>query len=369
MVTIRRETLPPRTFSIRSIDVGTKTQTRTGGITVVSKKGGTTVSRTSGISRGQQAAILRASINAEKQRVETAARKAEEERIVAIKKANELMKQNRERESLVQRRRQQEAVKIIKQQQLLIQRGAKITTQTSKDIRSGDNLIITRTKSGGNQVVKIENLTKGTTRFNIFGIPSGGGGSRQLSGITIETPGKLKETIATQELPPIKLTSEITQKQKQNIKNKLLSDLIKFDEEVRKENSKSETRRNINRRKGVIKLIQEGQLPAAVIAAFDIAAEKFLTGSDFLKVGLIGGETLNDAEIQQGGKILSDIALFAGLAPLTTTTGELIAKLPSNTIIKFGGKQTTKDGKIITADGPKSAKAFGEAIVKTLSAE
>ena len=27
------------------------------------------------------------------------------------------------------------------------------------------------------------------------------------------------------------------------------------------------------------------------------------------------------------------------------------------------------DGKIITADGPKSAKAFGEAIVKTLSAE
>lgn len=102
------------------------------------------------------------------------------------------------------------------------------------------------------------------------------------------------------------------------------------------------------KRKNLKQLINEGRLPEAVVKAFNLAGRKLLGFSDTLKVKTIGGKKLNDKEIAYGGRILGEFGLFAGLSPVTATTGEVIAKLPSNTFVKFIGKQRQSGNKIVT---------------------
>jgi len=143
----------------------------------------------------------------------------------------------------------------------------------------------------------------------------------------------------------------------------------KFNEGVKQVELINQEIRRINRDKGAGELVTEGKLPGAVITAYDFGGEKILTGLDIIGKKVFGGERLSEEDIKIGGQVVGEIALFAGFAPVLSTTGEVIAKLPQNTVVRFVGKQTQKGRNIITdvvfqSSGKTVGSARGVTLVK-----
>ncbi len=84
---------------------------------------------------------------------------------------------------------QAEVARIANLRAALIRGGQQERTISSRDITTGDQLIIRRIGKGASRIVDVENVTRGTTTTTTFEVPSGGGSRRQSGGI-IETRAK-----------------------------------------------------------------------------------------------------------------------------------------------------------------------------------
>ena len=111
-----------------------------------------------------------------------------------------------------------------------------------------------------------------------------------------------------------------------------------------------EERRRVARDTGIIQLVKEGELPLAVITLFDLAGEKLMSAGDLIRIkaGLGKEGRLTEAETRKGGQIIGETLLLAGFSGATATTAETLARLPTNTVVKFIGTQKTKGNKVVT---------------------
>ena len=82
---------------------------------------------------------------------------------------------------------QQEYRRILDARARIISRGGRESIQNSTDWKTKDKLKITSWKVRGDKVVKVENLDKGTVKYQSYAVPRGGGSTRFTGGVTVAT--------------------------------------------------------------------------------------------------------------------------------------------------------------------------------------
>lgn len=318
--------------------------------------------------------------DAERRRQAEAKRIAEVKRLAEVKRiAEEKAKQQQLLKELQQRREaralQLEQNRINALRQKLIREGARRRVQTfiDKDTRDRvrhETLINLRT---GERIFKTINLRTRKIITRTFQRPSGGGFVRRTGGL-IEKKGEV--AIQKKELVP-KLPKPLERRKRETL-------IERFKREVKELKTLSKEERSLRQKEKLEKinlafsyqrnkpfrtLIKEGDIPSAVIRAFDWGGEKLLTISDMALAKVTGRERLSKQDIKFGGRILGEFGLFAGFSPIMTSTGEVLAKLPSRTSVQFIGKQRFKDGKVLTnvvfkSSGRRIGVATGVSIIK-----
>ena len=116
-----------------------------------------------------------------------AQRRAEEQRLIEETRriGRERLEQEAKREQIRQATAVREQQRIEAERQRIISAGGQVTTKTSRDVRTGRELIITETKGrGGRKIRDVQDIEKGTTKTTTFAPPRGGGAVRQTGGIT-----------------------------------------------------------------------------------------------------------------------------------------------------------------------------------------
>lgn len=349
-----------RRLKIRAAVKRGEKATATGLVSVPTTTGFIQVSPTSPLAVGRPGA---SSTGSRTNSVNLESERRRQTQLQEIKRLDELKKSEAKRQTeRKELERKLESLRISKKERekvLIIQRSKQLSQEAARRGKGFSRLESERFLGGGGNVSKLRQATREDIQRQMEGKVTI---NQFLKDFEKEQTSKVSEVVK-EGVEKITITPEINilDKIKERIKFKFSKEgLSELNERIKEVDEIAERERRIAREKGVVALIGEGKLPDAVIRSAEIVGEKLLTASDFIKVKLFGGKEMTKEEIEIGGVFLGEIGLFMGIAPITTTTGELIAKLPSNTIVKFTGKQLQKDGKIITdVVFESSGKSFG----------
>lgn len=100
------------------------------------------------------------------------------------------------RQIVEQRQGRIEQGRIETERQRIISAGGQVTTKTSRDVRTGRQLIITTTTGrGGRKIRDVRDVEMGTTKTTTFAPPRGGGAARLTGGITTKEIRPVEEVV------------------------------------------------------------------------------------------------------------------------------------------------------------------------------